>query len=253
VESIPDKDNRLLYSDLAWIWPIISPLTEYIQETESFSKVIKKNSKKKVRTLLHLGCGGGHNDNIFKKHFKLTAVDISDKMLALASGLNPEVTYVQGDMRSIRLGGNFDAVAILDSINYMTSRADLQSVFTTAYEHLEPGGILLTFVEQMAGRFQQNFSKCSVHSKENIDIVFIENYYDPDPEDTTYEATFVYLIRNEGALTIHSDHHMCGLFGLETWLEVLNEVGFEVINTKFEHSTFTEEESYLTLLCKKSD
>ena len=66
------KDYRRLYSDLAWMWPIISPAEDYVEETEFLAKLIKENSKIEVETLLHLGCGGGHNDYTFKKHFKET-------------------------------------------------------------------------------------------------------------------------------------------------------------------------------------
>jgi len=194
------KDSRRLYGDMAWLWPIISPFTDYIEETELFSRKIREHVKKKDGNLLHLGCGGGHNDYIFKKYFEVTGVDISESMLALASKLNPEVTYMKGDMRSLRLPQSFDAVTVLDSINYMTSVEDLYSAFRTAYVHLAPGGVFLTLIEQISGKFQQNYCKCSTHSKGDVEVSFIENYYDPDIGDTSYEATFIYLIRKAGEL-----------------------------------------------------
>jgi SAM-dependent methyltransferase len=240
-----------MYGDLAWTWPIISPPEDYVEETELFSRVIKKHSKIEVKTLLHLGCGGGHNDYTFKKYFKMTSVDISEDMLRLARKLNPEVIYHLGDMRTIRRGERFDAVTILDSINYMRTVEDLRSAFVTAWEHLKPGGIFLTFVEVMAGQTKQNNTKCSTHSQNDVEIVFIENYYDPDLTDTSYEATFIYLIRRRGKLEIHTDRHLCGIFTVETWLDLLKEVGFEAKQMKFEHSTFAEGESYPMFVCTK--
>lgn len=245
------KDERRLYSDLAWTWPIISPVEDYIEETEIFSKLIREHSKIEVKTLLHLGCGGGHNDYTFKKHFKVTSLDISEDMLALAKKLNPEVNYQYGDMRTIRLEERFDAVIALDSINYIKTVENLQRTFITAYEHLKPGGVFLTFVEQIAGQFKQNNTTHSTHSKDDVEITFIENYYDPDPTDTNYEATFIYLIRVGGKLEVHSDRHLCGIFKLETWLKLLKEIGFKVKQVKFTHSTFTEGESYPMLICIK--
>ncbi len=245
------KDERRLYGDLAWTWPIISPLEDYIEETELFSKLIKEHSTIEVKTLLHLGCGGGHNDYIFKKDFKVTSFDISEDMLGLAKKLNPEVIYQFGDMRTIRLGERFDSVAVLDSINYIRTIEDLQRTFITTYEHLKPGGVFLTIVEQIVGQFKQHNTTCSTHSQGNVEITFIENYYDPDPNDTSYEATFIYLIHVKGKLEVHSDHHLCGIFKLETWLELLKATGFEVKQVKFTHSTFTEGESYPMLICIK--
>jgi hypothetical protein len=84
-----------------------------------------------------------------------------------------------------------------------------------------------------------------------VEITFIENYYNPDPNDTNYEATFIYLIRVGGKLEVHTDRHLCGIFKLETWLELLKATGFEVKQVKFTHSTFTEGESYPILICIK--
>ncbi len=251
MEASSRKDEGRLYGDLAWTWPIISPVEDYIEETELFSKLIKEHSTIEVNTLLHLGCGGGHNDYIFKKHFKVTSADISEDMLRLAKKLNPKVNYQYGDMRTIQLEERFDAVTILDSINYIRTVEDLQRTFITTYKHLKPGGDFLTFVEQITGQFKQNNTTCSTHYKGEVEITFIENYYNPDPNDTNYEATFIYLIRVGGKLEVHTDRHLCGIFKLETWLELLKATGFEVKQVKFTHSTFTEGESYPILICIK--
>ena len=251
MKILSKKDERRLYSDLAWTWPIISPVEDYIEETELFSKLIREHSKIEVKTLLHLGCGGGHNDYTFKKHFKVTSVDISEDMLTLAKKLNPEVNYKYGDMRTIRLEEKFDAVTILDSINYIRTVEDLQRTFITSYEHLKPGGVFLTFVEKIAGQFKQNDTSYSTHSQGNVEITFIENHYDPDPTDTSYEATFIYLIRVGGKLEVHTDHHLCGIFKLETWLKLLKAIRFKVKQMKFKYSPFIEGESYPVLICIK--
>lgn len=36
------KNKPRLYNDLAWLWPIISPPEEYIEETEFFAKTVKQ-------------------------------------------------------------------------------------------------------------------------------------------------------------------------------------------------------------------
>ena len=105
------KNQRRLYGDMAWTWPIISPPEDYTKESEEFTQVIQEYSNIEVRTLLHLGCGGGHNDYTLKKHFEVTGVDLSTSMINLAKKLNPEVNYFAGDMRSVRLGKLFDAVS----------------------------------------------------------------------------------------------------------------------------------------------
>ncbi len=239
------KKERL-YKDLAWTWPIISPPENYKIEAKQFYTVIKQYSKIPTRTLLDLGCGGGHNDYHLKHQLEVTGVDISDEMLALARELNPEVDYLLGDMRDIRLGMMFDAVIIADSIMYMTSQRDLRAAFQTAFDHLRPGGVFSTYVEETPEGFQQNQMNVNVGRKGETEVVLIENIYDPDPNDSQFESVFIYLIRQGGELEIETDHHINGLFSLETWEQTLKDVGFEVNQTVFE-----EEKEYPMFVCLK--
>jgi len=222
------KENRL-YKDLAWTWPIISPPSDYVKESEEYRRLIGKHSKIEVKTLLDLGCGGGHNDFTLKRYFEITGVDVSSQMLEGAKKLNPEVTYLSGDMRSVRLGKTFDAVTIFDSISYMLTVEELHAAFQTAYVHLNPGGVFLTYMEEETPeRFTQNKTTVSTHTKGGVEITLIENQYDPDPRDTTFEATFIFLIRRGGDLAIEADRHLLGIFPLETWTDLLKEAGFDV-------------------------
>ncbi|MBN2146344.1 MAG: class I SAM-dependent methyltransferase [Anaerolineales bacterium] len=217
-----------MYGDLAWLWPYISRKEHYMDEAATFRRLIGEHTRIETHTLLHLGCGGGHLDYWLKHTFQVTGVDLSDGMLENARRLNPELRYQQGDMRSLRLGQAFDAVICADSIDYMLSEDDLKAVFETAFWHLKPGGIFCTYAEYLAGSFPQNSVDCSSNREGDIEVAFFENYYDPDPTDTTCEFVFVYLIRQAGKLTIESDRHIGGLFPLETWLRLLKDVGFLV-------------------------
>ncbi|MBE3088552.1 MAG: class I SAM-dependent methyltransferase [Chloroflexi bacterium] len=146
-------DQRRLYGDLAWIWPLISPAEDYVEEAERICQAIGRYARLPVRSLLDLGCGGGHNDAALKRHFSVTGVDISPPMLSLAQSLNPEVSYLQGDMRSLRLEQRFDAVLIADSIDYMCSEEDLLAAFDTAFFHLKEGGVFITYAGAYTGEF----------------------------------------------------------------------------------------------------
>ena len=229
------RTKWLAYNDLAWTEHIIAPPDDYEEETEPLINAIKEYSLTEVRTLLHLGCGAGGNDYIFKKYFEVTGVDISQNMLEIARHLNSEVAYFHGDMRTIELGESFDAVAIPDSIPYMTTEEDLKKAITTARKHLKPGGVLL-IVASTAEQFNQN-NFVYTDSREDIEITVFENNYVPDPAGTTYEATLVYLIRREGKLGIYTDRHILGLFKLETWLDLLKKAGFSIVNqTNIDHA-----------------
>jgi len=63
---------------------------------------------------------------------------------------------------------------------------------------------------------------------DRLEVVFVENVYDPDPADERYETTSLYLIRDRGHLRIETDHWTMGLFSLDTCRRILRETRFEV-------------------------
>lgn len=223
------KSNETrLYKDLAWVWPLISPPEDYLDEATEFFEQIQKECQINAKTLLDIGCGGGHIDFHLKKHFSVTGVDISTNMLALAKKLNPEVTYIKGDMRTISIKDKFDAVIIADSIDYMQTKEDLRDAFKTAFQHLNPGGVFCTYAEEVREKFKQNKTKTNAFSQGDISITTIENSFDPDPTDSTFEFILIYIIRRNGSLSIEHDLHIMGLFDTNTWIEVLEECGFTI-------------------------
>jgi hypothetical protein len=145
-------------------------------------------------------------------------------MLDIAKQLNPEVVYY-GDMRSLELGECFDAVAVPDSIGHMTATNELKSAIITGHKHLKPGGVLLIVVNIREEFRENNFVYTGI--KGDVEITVFENNSMSDPNGTTYEATFVYLIRRRGEIEIINDYHTIGIFKLQAWLDLLKEVGFD--------------------------
>ena len=90
---------------------------------------------------------------------------------------------------------------------------------------------------------------CAVHSAEaeGLGVVFIENRYDPDPQDEHYETTVLYLIREQGRLRIEQDHWRMGLFTLDNWRGFLRDSGFQVHEQQYR----LEGEDYLSFACVK--
>lgn len=242
------KDTRRLYTDLAWLWPMWGdPATEYAQYCRHVTEMIRRHARRPTETLLDIGCGGGKNAWNLSREFNVTGLDLSPEMLAQARQLNPGCRFVQGDMRSFRLDQAFDAVLMDDAISYMNCRADFVAAFRTAYAHLNPGGVLIATPDVTTETFRQNRTTTTEASKDGLDVVFVENVYDPDPADEQYETTILYLIREHGRLRIESDHWTLGIFSLDTWREVLRDIGFEVHQGRYDPG----EDRYTVLACAK--
>jgi len=202
--------------------------TEYAHNCQHVTGLIRQYAKLPATSLLDIGCGGGKNALNLKLDFNVTGLDLSPAMLAQAKGLNPDCTFVQDDMRTFRLGRTFDAVLMDDAITHMNCQTDFVAAFRTAYDHLNLGGVLVATPDVTSETFQQNKTTVTQATRDGLDVVFVENVYDPDPADEQYETTILYLIRDHGRLRIETEHWTMGIFSLDTWRDVLRETGFEV-------------------------
>ena len=152
-------------------------------------------------------------------------------------------------MRTMRLDGSqWDAVMAADAISYTLTETDLAAAFASAFAHLKPGGVFCTYAEATRERFIQNKSHCWTTTQGDLAITFLENEFDPDETDTTYDYTLVYLIHQGSQLRVETDRHLNGLFELGTWHRLLQEVGFQVTRVEFQE---TGEDSLPMFVCRK--
>lgn len=216
-----------LYDELADWWPVFSPSPAYLRETTYFLRVLRKATKPPPRTLLELGSGGGNSASHLKRHFEMTLVDLSGRMLRVSRRLNPECRHVKGDIRTVRLRRAFDAVFVHDAICHMTSETDLIAVMRTAFEHCRPGGAAIFVPDFVRETFEEGTDQGGGDG-ERGSVRFLQWVFDPDPADTTYVVDFAILIRERsGRVRVEHDRHVLGLFRRARWLRLLREVGFE--------------------------
>jgi SAM-dependent methyltransferase len=218
------NDTCRLYGDLAWLWPMWGDATqEYAHYCEYVAAQIRRYAKRPVSTLLDMGCGGGKNALNLKREFDVSVVDLSPTMLEQARNLNPECVFVEGDMRSCRLGRTFDAMLMDDATSHMNCLTDFTAAFLTARAHLNPGGVLVVTPDVTTETFVQNKTTMTLSAREGVEVVFVENVYDPDPTDERCETTNLYLIRDDRQPRIETDRWTMGIFSLDIWRRVLQQ------------------------------
>jgi hypothetical protein len=227
-------DAKRMYSDLAWLFPLISPVDAYDDEADELWRTVERHALIAVTSLFIMGSGAGHLDYHLKKKARITGIDCSADMTAIARSLNPESEYHIGDMRTVRLPTRFDAVLITDALPYLLTEQDLREAFTTAYEHLLPGGVFVTYLEAYNDKKVMNGVRHSTYCHNGFTVTHIEHYFDPDPADNTYEMTFFNIIRHNGQKTVEVDQHLGGIFSIATYRNLLEDVGFKVTETFLE-------------------
>ena len=108
----------------------------------------------------------------------------------------------------------------------MTTPEDLLAALTTAFVHTRPGGVALFAPDHMRENFAE---QTNLHQSESGPRALrcMEWSWDPDPGDDQYNVEYAFLLREGGQVRAVHDRHVEGLFGRQTWLELLKRAGFE--------------------------
>jgi SAM-dependent methyltransferase len=226
-----------MYHELASWWPLLSAPAVYAEEAAIYRRLLDEAADPPPTTVLELGSGGGNNASHLKAHYQLTLVDLAPGMLEVSRELNPECEHLQGDMRTVRLGRAFDAVFVHDAIDYMTTTEDLRKAMETAFAHCRPGGGALFAPDHLRETFRTGTDHDGHDGTAGRGVRYLEWTWDPDPLDTSYTVDYAYLLRDtDGSVRVEHDRHVVGLFPRATWLELLEEVGFQARAVPVEHS-----------------
>ena len=211
---------------------------DYKAEAEYIMRFIRDYIPE-AKNILDLGCGTGKHDIIFaENNFKVTGVELSNKMTELANnnkiGLDRELKFINGDLRNIRLNEKFDAViSLFHVINYQTSNEDLRNAFRTVKEHLSPNGkfifdfwygpaVLSSRPEFKVRKLSDN--ECVIERTTEPVMNINENYVDVNFKISVKE------VQNNFTQQIEETHRMRYLFLPEINL-MMNE-----LNMKIEHT-----------------
>jgi SAM-dependent methyltransferase len=125
----------------------------YVAEVSYVETLIREHAQPGALSILDLGSGTGrHAIELASRGYAVRGIDQSASMVTLAearkSGLPEDlkrnVSFSVGDVRSIRLGTQFDVVlALFHVASYQTTNDDFAAFLSTARLHMRPGGILI--------------------------------------------------------------------------------------------------------------
>lgn len=214
-----------LYAELADWWALVSPVADYEGEAKLYAELLRDGRAATPLAALELGSGGGHCAFHLCRGFLWTLSDVSPEMLAQCRRRHPHAVHELGDMRTMRLHRQFDAVFVHDAIAYMTTPEELEAACRTAFEHCRPGAVAL-FVPDC---LRETFAAGTDHGGadgEGRSLRFLEWTHEPAPGGHRYRVDFAFLLREGDQVRIVHDHHEWGVFARGEWLQLLARVGF---------------------------
>lgn len=136
------------YEALAASYDRLTNDVDYEAIVDFYEEILEREGLK-PRTAVDLACGTGSVAAILaKKGLTVTAVDMSEEMLAMAQRKTAEMEnpprFVCQPLQKLYLPRGVDmAVCALDSLDYITDPAGCAEAIRRVYKVLNPGGIFL--------------------------------------------------------------------------------------------------------------
>ncbi len=136
------------YHNLALSYDRLTNDVDYEATVDFYYEILRQEGLK-PRTAVDLACGTGSVTAILaRKGLQVTAVDLSEEMLTVASQkameLENQPMFLCQNLRDLHLPRAVDlAVCALDSLDYITNPADCQEAIRRVFKYLNPGGIFI--------------------------------------------------------------------------------------------------------------
>ncbi|MFH0749977.1 MAG: methyltransferase domain-containing protein [Candidatus Gottesmanbacteria bacterium] len=118
-----------------------------VMQRKHFASLLPRSGK-----ILDAGCAAGRDSAYFAEHgFKVTGIDISEKLLELARVVVPGAKFYSADIRHLSFEkAMFDGIWACASIHHIKHN-ELPKVFTEFFAILKPGGMLYVHVKKGEG------------------------------------------------------------------------------------------------------
>jgi len=129
------------FKDYAEYYDLIYKDKDYEKEVDFVEEVFGKN---KPKNILEVGCGtGSYTKILLERGYGVTAVDISEDMLKIASE-KCACKIIKGDIMSVSTNEKFDAcIAMFAVMGYITKNSDVIKALNNIRRHLKPDGIFI--------------------------------------------------------------------------------------------------------------
>ena len=143
----------MVFDEYARYYDLLYQDKDYQAEADYVAALIRRFHPD-AQSILELGSGTGkHARLLADRGYKVHGIERSPEMLAkslealAAVQKEPKakrLSFSQGDIRTVRLPEQFDAViALFHVISYQTTNEDVIAAFETARKHLKTGGIFI--------------------------------------------------------------------------------------------------------------
>ena len=220
-----------MYSDFETISSYYDDLyvkdEEYAPEAAKVKELLSAHGIAPQSDLLILACGTGGHIPYFTDEYKVSGLDLSEDMLAVAKKKFPNLTFHRGNLIDFDVKANFDAmICLYGSIGFVKTVANLRAAMRRIAAQLRPNGVAL--ITPWSTR--EDFRECLVVDavdEPDLKISRMEQVRLKEPG--IVEVTFHHLIGQGTDVTYHQQAVEIGLFSRQDYLSALTDAGLTLV------------------------
>ena len=238
------------YISLAESYDRLTNDVDYAAVVEFYDQILAREGWK-PRTAVDLACGTGSVALLLaKKGLSVTAVDLSEDMLCVASQKAMEaslpIRFVCQNLRDLRLPRAVDlAVCALDSLDYITDPADCEKAIHRVYKALNPGGCFI-FDVNTPEKLRAMDGQVFVDEDDDVFCLW-RGEFDPETNICSYGMD---LFQRDGDVWHRSfEEHREYAYSAETLTGWMKDAGFTAIEVfadrRFEAPAAGEQRIYI--------
>lgn len=145
--------------------------------------------------VLDVCCGSGHvTRELVRRGYRITGVDASAGLIAIAKRDMPDVDWRVQDARHIHLDRQYDAaLSTFDSLNHVLTPEELQQIFTSVRGALRPGS-LFAFDMNLDEAYRMDVQRWTVDVNDTT-VSLVRGSYKPSSKKACTEL--IWFVKNE--------------------------------------------------------
>jgi len=219
-------NEQLLHNNLAKYYDRVYSFRDYLDEAVRLQNLIIKYSESGGNSLLDVACGTGLHLRYLKDDFSCTGVDVSNAMLKIARKNVKGVTFKEADMKTLRLGKQYDVImCLLSSIGYVKTTARLEKTIQNFSKHLKKGGLALIEPSHAKSAYVNGEPRITTYDGREVKIARV-NYTNFRQATAVLNMHILIAERGKDA-KYFVDRHELGLFGINSTLKIMKAAGLK--------------------------
>jgi SAM-dependent methyltransferase len=219
-------NKQLLHGKLAKYYDRVYSFRDYLDEAVRLQNLIIKYLESGGNVLLDVACGTGLHLKHLKDDFSCTGVDVSTAMLKIARKNARGAVFRQADMRTLKLGKQFDIITCLfSSIGYLKTAVNLEKTIQNFVNHLVKGGLVIIEPSSANSVYVKGEPRITSYDGKEAKIVRLNVTKD---RQVSAVLNMHILIAERGKdAKYFIDKHELGLFGINNTLRIMKAAGLK--------------------------